>query len=628
MEATKRGYASLASLPLAEDETIFGALNIYSEDANAFDAEEMRLLTELANDLSFGIIHLRMQKKRESLQRELDIKNRISGIFLTVADDEMYADVLRVILDAMESRYGSFGYINEEGDLVCPSMTRDVWDKCNVPEKEILFPRDKWGGLWGRSLMEKRTLYSNTPYHVPEGHIQITRSISTPIILGERLIGHLHIANKERDYGEIDREFLEMAAQHIAPVLSARLEKQRHETARKKADEALKKSAEDLAEAHRIAHIGSYVWDAKSDASHWCDEMYNIFGVRRGEITPSLKAVSEMTHPDDRASVVEKVRIAMAETGQYESEYRIVRPDGSVRHVHSQGEARRNEKGEVVGLIGTLTDITAQKEWERTLTEMNQKLQQASEDARKTQKMLIRSEKLAAMGQLSAGVAHEIKNPLNIIYTSTQLMMMEEGLTGEVTESGKIIMEQVMRAVKIIDNLRDFARERKPETKAIGLCPFIEKTMSLVAYEMKGEGIEIAKEFSTEPIRVMGDEDQLAQVFLNITNNSRDSMNMKKKSYSYEEAEKIGWKAKLTVRTQVEDGKAKISFEDNGIGIPEENREKLFTPFFTTKGESAGTGLGIAIAFGIIENHGGTIEFESEEGKGAVFTVTIPLAGE
>ena len=453
MEATKRGYASLASLPLAEDETIFGALNIYSEDANAFDAEEMRLLTELANDLSFGIIHLRMQKKRESLQR-------------------------------------------------------------------------------------------------------------------------------------------------------------------------------DLADAHRIAHIGSYVWDSQSDTSHWCDEMYNIFGVRRGEIQPSLKTVSEMTHPDDRGSVVEKVRIALAGTGQYESEYRIIRPDGSVRHVNSQGEVRRNEKGEPVGLIGTLTDITAQKEWERTLMETNQKLQQALDDINKTQTMLIRSEKLAALGQLSAGVAHEIKNPLNIIYTSTQLMMMEEGVSGEVAESGKIIMEQVMRAVKIIDNLREFARERKPERKEVDLCPFLEKTMGLVAYEMRGDGIEIAKELPPEPIRIMGDEDQLAQVFLNITNNARDSMNMRKKSYSFEDMERIGWKPKLTVRTREEDGKAKISFGDNGVGISEEDKRKLFTPFFTTKGEGKGTGLGIAIAFGIIENHGGTIEFESEEGKGAVFTVKIPLAGE
>ena len=301
-----------------------------------------------------------------------------------------------------------------------------------------------------------------------------------------------------------------------------------------------------------------------------------------------------------------------------------LRRDGSEFPIELSVAAVKMKEG--WGASAIVKNITVRREWERKLTETNEKLKKAMNDIEKTHVQLIRQEKLAALGQLAAGVAHEIKNPLNIIYTSAQLMMMEEGLPAEVTESGKIIMEQIMRAVKIIDGLRDFVRERKPETKEIDLCPFIEKTMGLVAYEMKGEGIEIEKECSPEPNRIMGDEDQLAQVFLNITNNARDSMNMRKESYSFEERERTGWKGRLTVRTRVKDGKANISFADNGIGISEENKRKLFTPFFTTKGETKGTGLGIAIAFGIIENHGGTIEFESEEGKGAVFTVTLPLA--
>lgn len=267
----------------------------------------------------------------------------------------------------------------------------------------------------------------------------------------------------------------------------------------------------------------------------------------------------------------------------------------------------------------------ARDELEARVRERTVDLQQALEDVKNTQKMLNRQEKLAAMGQLSAGVAHELRNPLNIIHVSTQLMI-KEGLPAEAAERCKVIMEQVMRAAKIIDNLRDFARERKPETKKIDLCPLIKKTLSLADYEMGGEGIEVAKEFPRESIRVMGDEDQLAQVFLNIINNARDSMNIRKKSYSFGEMRRVGWRPKFTVRTLVEGGKARIRFEDNGVGIPEESKKKLFTLFFTTKGEATGTGLGIAIALGIIENHGGTIEFESEEGKGAVFEVTLPLA--
>ena len=344
-----------------------------------------------------------------------------------------------------------------------------------------------------------------------------------------------------------------------------------------------------------------------------------------GYSLPILKAMPiPALHPPEELEASKKAFNETISKGSTKFESRFRQSGGGLIDVEISASIVDSARGVIQGIV---RDITEQKGRERELNETNQKLQHALDEINKTQKMLVRAEKLAGLGQIAAGVAHELKNPLNIIYTSTQLMAMEEGVTDEVAESGKIIMEQVMRAVKIIDNLREFARERKPEMKDIDLCPFIEKTMSLVAYEIKGEGIEIVKECPTEPVLIMGDEDQLAQVFLNITNNARDSMNIRKKSYSFEEAEKIGWRARLVVRTRVEGGAAKISFEDNGVGIPEENEKKLFTPFFTTKGETTGTGLGIAIALGIIENHGGTIEFESEEGKGAVFTVTLPLAG-
>ena len=181
----------------------------------------------------------RMEEAPQHAQRRLDTKNQIANIFLTVPDDEMYGEVLRVILKAMRSRYGVFGYINELGNLVIPSMTTDIWQKCKVRDKTIVYPPEKWGGIWGRALRERKTLYTNRDLHVPEGHIPVARVIVVPILYRKELIGLLEVANKEIDYDEKDKSYLETIANYIAPILNARLERDKQEKERKRAEEAL-----------------------------------------------------------------------------------------------------------------------------------------------------------------------------------------------------------------------------------------------------------------------------------------------------------------------------------------------------------------------------------------------------
>jgi signal transduction histidine kinase/CheY-like chemotaxis protein len=258
----------------------------------------------------------------------------------------------------------------------------------------------------------------------------------------------------------------------------------------------------------------------------------------------------------------------------------------------------------------------------------HEELENAHKKLKKAQSFLIRQEKLASLGTLSAGVAHEIKNPLNIISTSVQLLQMEDNLSEETKEAYKTIIEQVNRAAKITENLRNFARERKQEIKEIELHAFLEKTLALVEYEMKVENLQIEKKLHKDPIYISGDEDQLAQVFLNMIGNARDSMNEKQKRHSYEELQKMGWAGRLTVETFISGSQVLVLFQDAGLGMAEEVKRKIFDPFFTTKGEGKGTGLGLSIAYGIIEAHGGTIKFESKEGKGTRFVISLPLKKE
>ena len=173
--------------------------------------------------------------ERKQSERELRIWNQIAGIFLSVSDDEIYGEVLEVILKATESKYGIFGYFDEKGNLACPSMTRDVWNQCQVPDKEIIFPREQWGdSIWGRAMVEKKALYFNRPFKVPEGHIPIINALCVPIIYQGEVIGSFLVGNKETGYDENDKQLLEKISDYMAPVLHARLQRDAQEKDKKR----------------------------------------------------------------------------------------------------------------------------------------------------------------------------------------------------------------------------------------------------------------------------------------------------------------------------------------------------------------------------------------------------------
>jgi PAS domain S-box-containing protein len=187
---------------------------------------------------------------RESEQR-IALKHRIANICLTVSDDEMYGEILNVVLEVMQSSQGLFGYIDEDGALVAPSLTRDVWAKCGVVNKSLRFPREAWGGVWGRSLIDKMAICYNQPGAVPEGHVAIARCLSVPILHNNALIGLLLVANKATDYEEADLEWLQRIVDFLAPVLHARLQRDAQERARKRAETELIQAKEAAESASR-----------------------------------------------------------------------------------------------------------------------------------------------------------------------------------------------------------------------------------------------------------------------------------------------------------------------------------------------------------------------------------------
>jgi signal transduction histidine kinase len=248
---------------------------------------------------------------------------------------------------------------------------------------------------------------------------------------------------------------------------------------------------------------------------------------------------------------------------------------------------------------------------------LNEELNSYIERLKNTQQQLIQSAKLSALGQLSASVAHELNNPLGGVLVYTKLLAKRLGSDSFNKDEALANLSEIESAVnycsEIIRGLLDFARQSPPLLRPVTVSRAIDKVMSLVGHQAKMKSIEIIREDEPSLPLVVADFNQILQVFVNLVVNAVQSMNEG---------------GRLTIKSSHEDGWLKISFQDDGCGISLENMEKIFTPFFTTREEVKGVGLGLAVSHGIIERHGGRIEVESEVGKGSTFSVYLPVARE
>ncbi len=245
-------------------------------------------------------------------------------------------------------------------------------------------------------------------------------------------------------------------------------------------------------------------------------------------------------------------------------------------------------------------------------------------ERRRLEEQLIHSEKLSAIGQLVAGVAHELNNPLTSISGYTQLMLRDTSLRDEVRSDLKHINIQAERAARIVQNLLVFAREHKPERRMVNLNEEFRNTLSLRAYQLRVDNITVLNQADTELPTTVADPFQIQQVMLNLINNAHQAMTER------------GGPGILTLRTFVttlpaaDNGATTppmvvLSVGDNGVGIPARDLKRIFDPFFTTKPVGQGTGLGLSICFGIVQEHGGRIWAESELEVGTTVYVALPL---
>jgi PAS domain S-box-containing protein len=264
------------------------------------------------------------------------------------------------------------------------------------------------------------------------------------------------------------------------------------------------------------------------------------------------------------------------------------------RHFYESASPLFNERGEITGTVLVARDITQQKRMEE---------------------QLIMTDRLASIGELSSGIAHELNNPLTSVIGFSQLLM-----EGDVPENMKedlgTVYSEAQRAAAIVKNLLTFARKHTPVKSLSQVNMVIEDVLRLRAYEQKVNNIEIENRLAANLPEIMIDHFQMQQVFLNIMVNAEFAML---------EAHHRG---KIVITTEKTDGIIKATFTDDGPGIDRENLKYIFDPFFTTKEVGKGTGLGLSICHGIVTEHGGQIYASSVKGQGATFTIELPLINE
>ncbi|MFC2050160.1 PAS domain S-box protein [Chloroflexota bacterium] len=279
-----------------------------------------------------------------------------------------------------------------------------------------------------------------------------------------------------------------------------------------------------------------------------------------------------------------------------------IRKDGTRLYVESSIFPLRNESGEIIGSRGITRDITELKQAEEENRQMEQKAQLAS--------------RLACVGELASGIAHEINNPLTGVIGYTHLLLARKDIRRDIRQDLETINAGAQRVADIVKKLLIFAGQHKPEQKLTNINEIVSATLDLQAYELASHNIKVAFQPASDLPLTIVDPGQLQQVFLNLIINAEKEMRLAHD------------KGKLSIKTEHIDNKIRISFKDNGPGIAKKNLDRIFNPFFSTREVGQGTGLGLSVCHGIITEHKGRIWAESKLGKGATFILELPVVTE
>jgi PAS domain S-box-containing protein len=446
-------------------------------------------------------------------------------------------------------------------------------------------------------------------------------------VVAGRAAGELERLDAEAALQRAHDELEERVAERTADLQRVNLELTEKIEENARSLVALHRSRKALAEAQRIAHLGNWDWNVATDQLDWSDEMYRIFGYTPQAFSLDFEGFLDRVHPEDRATVQECVDRALLGVEGLRLRCRIVMPDKEERVVKVRGEVTFDKKCVPIRMFGTLLDITD--------------LDRAYEEVRVRQQQLVQADKLASLGMLSAGMAHEINNPNHSILSNAEVLSgVWESIQpildrffddfGEFVLGGleyseardklpamfSSIVDSSRRIATIVGELRSFARNDSEEHSAeVDVNMAVNSALVLMSKLVKKHTDKFSAELAPGLPTLSGNYQHIEQVVINLLHNACQALPSRDRAVTV-----------VTYHDEPSDSVV-IEVRDEGVGIPEENLKLVGKPFFTTKPGSEGTGLGLWISSNIAQKHGGALTFAPGQGGGTCAVLTLPTHG-
>jgi PAS domain S-box-containing protein len=372
----------------------------------------------------------------------------------------------------------------------------------------------------------------------------------------------------------------------------------------KRAERALQRGETYLAEAQRLSNTGSFGWRIGTEQIFWSKETYRIMGFDE-TVKPTIGLLLQRVHPEDRKLVQQQLDRAVRGEQDYDYEYRLLMPDGDIKHLHVRAHRQVYEAGEEE-LVGALMDVTATR--------------RAQEALQIAQTALAHVTRVSTLGEMSASIAHEVNQPLAAIVTNAESSLRWLGRqTPDIEEAVagiRKIVTDAHRASEVIRRIREFSKKADPEMIRLDINEVVEEAVMLLQYEALRHGVAIRLDLDSRLLPVRGDRVQLQQVIINLAVNGMQAMT------TVRDRDRV-----LIMRTQAhQSDRVLVAVEDVGIGIKPEDADRLFSAFYTTKPD--GLGMGLSICRSIVEAHGGRVWASPRTGPGTTFQFTVSAYGQ
>jgi two-component system, NtrC family, sensor kinase len=584
------GIRAIAFIPLGVEGRLQGLLVLRYVTPQSFDADQRTLLIDFGGHCALALRNaLLLERVEQRAQRLAAVAKVQQAISAAVSLSDVYAESYRAVASIVDAP--CFVLMRHEGarDTLIPEyvVRNGVEGK---PDSTTCHPIVR-GSVPDESLVTAFRTGEPNVAAIPEAQRIVSATmpgmsvvLSAPIVNGEQVLGVLQAQSNnpnayDREVVDIVMLIARQAGTAIARAHASAAERAANERAR-----ALAVALEAMDQPVLIRSRDEIVLYANGAA-------LREYGYTREELIglPShVLTVLPTVRAHDYTREVH--REDLATSGSWSGELLLQRKNGSEFPAWLSINNIVNDEGEITASVVSARDMT---------------------EERRVAEQLRQSEKLVALGELVAGVAHEVNNPLTGISAFAQLLQ-EERLTPDQLEAAQMIKREADRAVAVIRDLLTFARKTGPRSVPIDMNSLIEQTMRLRTYGLRTAGIEMRQDLLPSLPSVRGDDRQLQQVLLNLVVNAEHAVaNCPRKI--------------ITLRTSVAAGRLVVEVSDTGQGMSVDVQKRIFEPFFTTKPEGTGTGLGLSVSFGIVQTHGGMLTVHSAPGAGATFRLTLPL---